>query len=196
MDLRSAKTAENLMRALAGETLARMRYELAAEAAEREKLPVLSAVFRYTAGQEREHAEVFAGLLRKAGLDSQTITAAYPLDPDANTLALLAAAAKNEEKEHAEVYPAFAAEARAEGFEEIARKLELIAQVERCHAGRFEAFRKLLAENRLFVSDTACGWVCLNCGHELNAKAAPAQCPVCGREGFFLRLSMSPYKYQ
>ena len=119
----------------------------------------------------------------------------FPVDTAASTLALLAAAAKNEAKEHAEVYPAFAAEARAEGFEEIARKLEQIAAVEHCHAGRFEAFRKLLSEQKLFVSDTACGWICLNCGHELTAKAAPKTCPVCGREGFFIRLEMSPYSY-
>ena len=59
MELQNTKTHANLMRALAGETLARNRYELAAETAEREKLPVIAAVFRYTAGQEREHAEVF-----------------------------------------------------------------------------------------------------------------------------------------
>lgn len=195
MELQNTKTLTNLMRALAGETLARNRYELAAEAAEREKLPVLSAVFHYTAGQEREHAEVFAQLLGDAGIDSAEISADYPVDRTATVLALLSAAAQNEAKEHSEVYPAFAAEARQEGFEGIARKFELIAQVENCHAGRFEAFRKLLAENRLFVSDAACGWVCLNCGHELQAKAAPGTCPVCGREGFFIRVEMSPYSY-
>ena len=195
MNLQNTNTLNNLMRALAGETLARNRYELAAKAAEQEKLPVIAAVFRYTAGQEREHAEVFAEYLRQAGQDSLPVEAAYPVDVAANTLALLAAAAKNEAKEHDRVYPAFAAEARAEGFEEIARKLEQIAEVENCHAGRFEAFRKLLAEQKLFVSDAACGWVCLNCGHEFTAKETPRACPVCGREGFFLRLEMSPYQY-
>ena len=195
MNLQNSKTHSNLMRALAGETLARNRYELAAEAAEREKLPVIAAVFRYTAGQEREHAEVFADYLRQAGQSSVELEGGFPVDVAANTLALLAAAAKNEAKEHAEVYPAFAAEARAEGFEEIARKLEEIAAVEKCHSGRFEPFRSLLADNKLFVSDAACGWICLNCGHELSAKAAPRSCPVCGKEGFFIRLEMSPYSY-
>ena len=195
MELQNTKTLTNLMRAMAGETLARSRYELAAEAAEKEKLPVLSAMFRYTAGQEREHAEVFAQILSGAGVDNVELCAGFPVDRSASVLSLLAAAARNEEQEHSDVYPAFAAQARQEGFEDVARKFELIAQVEKCHAGRFEAFRKLLAENRLFVSDVACGWICLNCGHELNAKAAPGQCPVCGREGFFLRVEMSPYSY-
>ena len=195
MTLNNTNTHTNLMRALAGESLARNRYEFAAEAAEREKLPVIAAVFRYTAGQEREHAEVFAQHLRRAGAEAPSFCAAFPVDTAANTLALLAAAAKNEEKEHSEVYPAFAAEARQEGFGEIARQFEQIAEVEKCHAGRFEAFRKLLSENRLFVSDTACGWICLNCGHEFNAKAAPQSCPVCGEAGYFIRVEMSPYSY-
>ena len=195
MELNRTKTLSNLMRALAGETLARNRYELAAEAAEREKLPVLCAVFRYTAGQEREHAEVFAQLLRDAGVNNVSFTGDFPVDRSASTLALLAAAVRNEEQEHTDVYPAFAAQARKEGFEDVARKFEMIAEVEKCHAGRFEAFRKLLAENRLFVSDAECGWVCLNCGHEFRAEAAPGQCPVCGKEGFFIRVEMSPYSY-
>ncbi|MBR6377381.1 MAG: rubrerythrin family protein [Oscillospiraceae bacterium] len=196
MNLQNTKTLTNLMRALAGESLARNRYELAAQEAERQKLPVIAAVFRYTADQEKEHAEVFADYLREAGADNLDISAGFPVDSSANLLALLSAAAKNETQEEREIYPAFAAVARGEGFEAIARKFDLIAQVEQCHAGRFEAFRKLLEENRLFVSDTACGWICLNCGHEFKAKAAPEQCPVCGQTGFFIRVEMSPYSYQ
>ena len=196
MNLQNTKTLTNLMRALAGESLARNRYEFAAQEAERQKLPVIAAVFRYTAGQEKEHAEVFADYLREAGADNLDISAGFPVDSSANLLALLSAAAKNETQEEREIYPAFAAVARGEGFEAIARKFDLIAQVEQCHAGRFEAFRKLLEENRLFVSDTACGWICLNCGHEFKAKAAPEQCPVCGQTGFFIRVEMSPYSYQ
>ncbi len=196
MNLQNAKTRDNLMRALAGESLARNRYELAAERAEADGLPVIAAVFRYTAGQEKEHAEVFADFLRRGGADSLPLAGEFPVDTAADTLALLSAAAQNEAKESGEVYPAFAAAARDEGFGEIARKLELIARVENCHAGRFEAFRRLLAEHKLFVSDLECGWICLNCGHELRAKAAPQSCPVCGEAGYFIRVEMSPYSYQ
>ena len=196
MELKNSKTHENLMRALAGETLARARYEQAAQAALEAKLPVLAEVFRYTASQEQEHAEIFAGYLRSAGEPAVGIEAAFPVDTVTEPLALLAAAAKNEEKEHETVYPAFALTARQEGFEEIARKFELIAQVEKCHAGRFEKLRKLLSEGKLFASETACGWICLNCGHEFTAQGAPQSCPVCGREGDFIRVEMSPYSYQ
>ena len=195
MDLKNTKTQENLMRALAGETLARARYEQAAEAAERAKLPVIAAVFRWTAGQEKEHAEIFAGFLREAGVAEVGVEAAFPADTASEPAALLEAAVNNERKEHGTVYPAFALTARQEGFETIARKFELIAGIENCHAGRFEAFRSLLAEGKLFSESAACGWVCLNCGHEFTAAGAPKTCPVCGEEGHFLRLEMSPYRY-
>ncbi len=196
MNLQNTKTQVNLMRAFAGESLARNRYDFAAAQAERDGLPVIAAVFRYTAGQEKEHAEVFADFLRKGGAENVKLEAGFPVDIGADTLALLASAAHNEEQEHSDLYPAFAAEAREEGFGEIARKLELIAQVEHCHAGRFEAFRRLLAEHKLFVSNVDCAWICLNCGHEFNAKAAPQSCPLCGEAGYFIRVEMSPYSYQ
>ena len=196
MNLKNTQTLNNLMRAFAGESLARNRYEFAAEQAETDGLPVIAAVFRYTADQEKEHAEIFADYLRRGGAETVEIEGGFPVDTAADTLALLASAVKNEQQEHSDVYPAFAAVARDEGFGEIARKLEQIARVESCHAGRFEAFRRLLAEHKLFVSDVECAWICLNCGHEFNEKAAPQTCPVCGEAGYFIRVSMSPYEYR
>ena len=51
-DLRNSETAKNLMRAFAGESQARNRYTFAASMAKKEKLPVIEAVFSFTAGQE------------------------------------------------------------------------------------------------------------------------------------------------
>lgn len=195
MNLQNTETQKNLMRAFAGESLARNRYSFAAGQAEQEGLPVIAAVFRYTAGQEKEHAEIFADFLRRGGAEHIAIDGDFPVDTAADTLSLLSAAVKNETKEQTEIYPAFAAVARSEGFSEIAQKLEQIAQIEQCHAGRFEAFRRLLSENRLFVSNASCGWICLNCGHELQGTEAPQSCPVCGQAGYFIRLEMSPYSY-
>ena len=196
MNLQNTKTQVNLMRAFAGESLARNRYDFAAAQAERDGLPVIAAVFRYTAGQEKEHAEVFADFLRKGGAENVKLEAGFPVDSGADTLALLASAAHNEEQEHSDLYPAFAAEAREEGFGEIARKFEMIAEIEKCRGGRFQAFHKLLSENKLFVSDVACGWMCLNCGHEFTGLAAPEKCPVCNHDrGYFIRVEMSPYSY-
>ena len=59
MDFQNSRTKENLMRAFAGESQARNRYTFAAAAARQNKLHVVEAVFLFTAGQEKEHAEVF-----------------------------------------------------------------------------------------------------------------------------------------
>ena len=196
MNLKNTETLTNLMRAFAGESQARNRYTFAAQTAELEKLPVIGAVFRYTAGQEKEHGEIFADYLRLAGQPNVEISAGYPVDLGENALSLLAAAVSAERSEEQTIYPAFAETAEREGFPEIARKFRTIAEIEKFHAGRFDAFHKLLQENRLFVSDVACGWICLNCGYEFTGKSAPEKCPVCNHEqGYFIRVTMSPYDY-
>ncbi len=56
--LQNSKTKESLMRSFAGECQARTRYDNAAQQLS-QKLYVVSALFKFTANQEREHAEVF-----------------------------------------------------------------------------------------------------------------------------------------
>ena len=58
-DFKSSRTAVNLMRAFAGESQARNRYTFAADQAKNSNLHVIEAVFRFTADQEKEHAEIF-----------------------------------------------------------------------------------------------------------------------------------------
>ena len=65
------------MRAFAGESQARNRYTFAANVCCTNKLQVLEAIFLYTAGQEKEHAEIFYNHLVKAGCENVTLTANY-----------------------------------------------------------------------------------------------------------------------
>ena len=58
-DFSNSVTKDNLMRAFAGESQARNRYTFAASQAQKGGLHVISAVFAYTASQEKEHAEIF-----------------------------------------------------------------------------------------------------------------------------------------
>ena len=196
MNLQNTQTLTNLMRAFAGESMAWSRYVRAAEIAEQEKLPVIARVFRFTAGQEKEHGEIFAQFLKQGGVPNVEIEAGYPVNLGGNALSLLAEAMEDERAEHLRIYPAFAKAAEDEGFPEIARKFALIAEIEKCHAGRYETFHRLLKDGKLSASDEACDWICLNCGHEFNGKGAPQTCPVCGHEqGFFIRVPQSPYNY-
>ena len=59
VDLKNSETLKNLMRAFAGESQARNRYTFAASVCRQQKLHVVEAVFRFTADQEKEHAEIF-----------------------------------------------------------------------------------------------------------------------------------------
>ena len=195
MELCQSTTKENLLRAFAGESQARNRYDFAAQACKEKKLYVLEALFKYTAGQEKEHAEIFYNHLVKGGCENVTITANYPIDLPDQPLQLLELARRHELDEFGDIYPAFAEKAQEEGFAEAARHFRQIADIEKVHAQRFERFAKLMAEDKLFVSSVETGWMCLNCGHVVTGKQAPAKCPVCSHDqGYFIRLELSPYE--
>ena len=196
MELKNSVTKENLLRAFAGESQARNRYTFAASAAKKAGLDVIEAVFTYTAGQEKEHGEIFYDLLKNAGCESVEIDrAGYPIDCTDDIARLLSLAHDHEYEEYQDVYPAFADKAEEEGFKEIAAKFRMIAQIEKIHGDRFERFGRLLEQNKLFVSDVKTGWMCLNCGHVFEGTQVPAKCPVCDHEkGFFIRFELSPYE--
>ena len=195
MELKESVTRENLLRAFAGESQARNRYTFAASAMKKKDLEVLQLVFLYTAGQEKEHAEVFYDHLKQAGCANIDITAGYPVDCTEEPLELLKLAAEHEMDEYESAYPAFGDQAEEEGFPAIAAAFRQIAKIEKVHAERFKRFAQLLEQGKLFVSDVDTAWICLNCGHVHHGRQAPVKCPVCQHsQGYFIRLELSPYE--
>ena len=193
-DLKNSETLKNLMRAFAGESQARNRYTFAARLCRQQKLHVLEAVFLFTAGQEKEHAEIFYNHMKAVSGSTVHIDGGYPVTVTNDVLRLLRDAQHNEYEEFDPVYPSFGETARAEGFPEVAASFEQIARIELTHGNRFGRLADLLESGKLFVSDTKCGWMCLNCGHVLESLEAPRQCPVCSHDqGWFIRLEMAPY---
>ena len=194
MDFRNSETKNNLMRAFAGESQARNRYTIAAGQAREEKLYVIEAVFRFTAEQEKEHAEVFYNQLKELAGETIAIDGTYPVDLSPNMSELLKMAQHNEYEEHDDVYKNFGDKAQEEGFGKAAMKFHKIAEIEKMHGDRFGAFAKLLEDNQLFVSKVETKWMCLNCGHVLTGVEAPKMCPVCRHEqGYFIRMELAPY---
>ncbi len=196
MDFKTSETKTNLMRAFAGESQARNRYTFAASQAKKEGLQLVENVFLYTAGQEKEHAEIFYNYLRSMAGETIVIdNAGYPIDLADSTLQLLRMAQHNEYQEHDVEYKRFGDKAKEEGFTEIAASFHMIAEIEKVHGDRFGRFADFLEQNKLFVSDVETGWICLNCGHVYTGKEAPGQCPVCHHDrGYFIRLELSPYE--
>ena len=193
-DLKNSETLKNLMRAFAGESQARNRYTFAAGLCRQQKLHVLEAVFLFTAGQEKEHAEIFYNHMKAVSGSTVHIDGGYPVTVTNDVLRLLRDAQHNEYEEFDPVYPSFGETARAEGFPEAAASFEQIARIELTHGNRFGRLADLLESGKLFVSDVKCGWMCLNCGYVLESLEAPRQCPVCSHDqGWFIRLEMAPY---
>lgn len=194
MDFKSSETKDNLMRAFAGESQARNRYTIAAGQAREEKLYVIEAVFRFTAEQEKEHAEVFYKYLSEMAGENIAIDGAYPVDISKDAATLLRMAQHNEYEEHEDVYRNFARKADEEGFSNIADSFRQIAEIEKIHGNRFGQFAKWLEEGKLFVSDVETAWMCMECGHIYRGTQVPPVCPVCHNDrGYFVRLELAPY---
>lgn len=177
--LKGTKTAENLMKAFAGEGQARNRYSYYASQAKKDGYVQISNIFLETAENEKEHAKRFFKFLIET-LDGEAveITAAYPVALG-TTPANLLAAANGENEEACELYPDFAKVAEQEGFPEVAKAFTEIAEAEERHERRY---RKLLANienDRVFKRDEVMEWKCNNCGYVHTGKEAPLLCPAC-----------------
>lgn len=159
MDFKNSETKDNLMRAFAGESQARNRYTFAAGQAKKENLYVVSAVFRYTAEQEKEHAEIFYNHLKELSGENIHIDGSYPVDLADDVAKLLRMAQHNEYEEHDSVYKAFGDKAKEEGFLHVASSFHKIAEIEKIHGDRFGHLAELLEQNKLFVSNVKTTWM-------------------------------------
>ena len=174
VSFKNSKTAENLMKAFAGECQARTRYNYYSSVAKKQGYLVIADVFNETAENEKEHAKLFLKHLVNNGVEGLpvTITAAYPAALSTETSKNLLYAAAGENEEWSELYPAFAKEADEEGYSEIADTFKKVALVEKKHEIRYRKLHETLIQGKLFERDTKVLWICKNCGHVLEAKAA------------------------
>lgn len=193
-DFRNSETKVNLMRAFAGESQARNRYTFAADKVKNMNLQVLEQVFLFTAGQEKEHAEIFYNHLKDLAGETILIDGGYPVDPADSAVQLLRSAQHNEYEEWETVYQAFGDKAAEEGFLAVASSFYRIAEIEKNHGDRFGTLADLLEAGKLFASDDTQVWMCLNCGHLQHSAQAPETCPICFHDqGYFIRLEEAPY---
>ena len=185
-------TKENLMRAFAGESQARNRYTIAAERAEKDGMFTVAEIFRYTADQERAHAERFYELLKELSGQTIHIDGSYPVDQQEDLPGLLRAAEHNEHEEFADVYQTFGNTAREEGFSEAASAFHQIAEIEHVHEQRFAKVAEMLESGTWYQPKAASKWMCTNCGYIHEGNQAPPVCPVCRHEqGYFIPYEMA-----
>ena len=170
------QTEKNLLIAFAGESQARNRYTYYAAAARKEGLVQISHIFEETANQEKEHAKRFFKFLEGGDVE---ITETFPAGKIGTTLENLRAAAAGEEHEWTEMYPAFAATAREEGFEDIALAFDAISIAEKQHGKRYTDLADNLEAGRVFKRNGKMVWRCRNCGYLHEGEEAPDMCPAC-----------------
>jgi rubrerythrin len=163
-------TAVNLMKAFAGESQARNKYEFFADVAFKEGYHRIARFLQEAADNEKYHAmaefKAYNKLVKDVELDTTQKNLQY--------------AADGEKYEHEIMYPEFEAIAKEEGLKEIARLFKAIGKVEVEHEAEYLALLKALEEEGFFDSDEEEEWVCEVCGHVHRGKKAPGACPLCG----------------
>ena len=174
--IKGTKTEQNLLKAFAGESQARMRYDYFAKAAKKEGLEQIAAIFEETAENERSHAKQFFRFLEGGMVE---ITASYPAGVIGTTLENLRAAAEGEKEEWTDLYPSFAEVAEKEGFKKVATMFRLIAKIEKAHEERYRRLYRNLEEGMVFEREGKVVWKCRVCGFLHEAAKAPKNCPAC-----------------
>ena len=178
-DLKGTKTEKNLMEAFAGESQARNKYPYFASKAKKEGYEQIAAIFLETAGNEKEHAELWFKYLNGGQLN--------------DTVANLLEAADGENFEWTDMYDRMAKEADEEGFKEIAAKFRMVGAIEKHHEERYRKLAQNIKDGVVFSSEGDAIWVCRNCGHVVIGKKAPEICPCCNHPKSYFELKAENY---
>jgi len=194
--LKGTKTAENLLKAFAGESQARNRYTFYASIAEKEGFKQIRNIFIETSDNEKEHAKRFYKLLLE-GLKGELpaaigINAEYPV-AQGTTLDNLKTAANGENEEWTKLYPTFAKVAKEEGFPEVASAFEMISTVEQKHEARYIKLAENVSNYTVFKKDGRVFWKCNNCGYIYEGESAPEICPACLHPQGYFELFVETY---
>ncbi len=179
MELKGSKTEKNLMEAFAGESQARNKYTYFASKAKKEGYVQIAKIFEETAGNEKEHAEIWYKYLHGGSVGT--------------TAQNLADAAAGENYEWTDMYDRMAKEAREEGFFEIAARFEMVGKIEREHEERYRKLLKNVEEGLVFSREGDMIWQCSNCGHIVVGKKAPQLCPVCSHPQAYFEIKKENY---
>ena len=178
-ELKGTKTEKNLLEAFAGESMARNKYTYFASKAKKDGFVQISKIFEETADNEKEHAKMWYKYLNGGSVS--------------DTMTNLLAAAEGENAEWTDMYARMAAEARAEGFDEIAEKFEQVGAIEKHHEERYRKLLKNIEDKVVFSREGDCIWQCSNCGHIVVGKQAPEECPVCNHPQSFFQILAQNY---
>ncbi|MBT3319297.1 MAG: rubrerythrin family protein [Clostridia bacterium] len=175
--IEGTKTQKNLQDAFAGESAARNKYTYFASVARKAGYNQIANFFAETAGNEKEHAELW---FKELGLLGETTEN-------------LEAAAAGEMYENTQMYPTMAKEAHEEGFTRIAKLFEGVTKIEKTHEDRYRALKANIEQDKVFEKDKDIQWICSNCGHQYFGSNAPKKCPVCDHPKAYFEMYVRAY---
>ena len=167
------------MEAFAGESQARNKYNYFASRAKKDGYEQIGAFFEETAGNEKEHAKIWFKLLCGGEIPG--------------TAENLKAAAAGEHGEWTEMYKRMAAEAREEGFNDIAFLFESVGKIEKEHEERYLKLLKNIEDKTVFTKKEKTIWICRNCGFIADSENAPQKCPVCAHPQAYFEVRIVSY---
>ncbi|MEA1963303.1 MAG: rubrerythrin family protein [Patescibacteria group bacterium] len=172
-----SKTKKNLEEALAGESMARNKYDWFASQAKKDGYAQMQNIFMETALNEKEHAKLWAKALGLIG----------------DTADNLKAAAEGEYYEHSNMYIRMAKEAREEGHDDIAESFLMVAEAEKNHETRYKKLLENIKESKVFKREEIKEWKCANCGYIRKGKEAPEICPACRHPQAYFEIFCESY---
>lgn len=176
MTLKGTLTEKNLLKAFAGESQARNRYDYFSKVAKNEGYEQISAIFLQVSEQERSHAKRFFRFLEGGPLE---ITATYPAGIIGTTVQNLKTAADGENEEWTKLYPEFSEVAFKEGFKDVAVAFKVISTIEAEHEKRFRKLLENIETRKVFEREEKVKWVCRVCGYVHVGKKPLENCPAC-----------------
>lgn len=179
MEFKGSKTQKNLMDAFSGESQASIKYTYYADKAKKEGYVQVSEIFSETAHNERQHAKIWFKLLHDGDIPSTTQN--------------LSDGAGGERYEWTEMYKGFAEDARAEGFDDIARLFDGVGAIEKHHEERYQTLLSNMESGKVFKRQEKQFWICTNCGHIHEGTDAPNMCPVCAHPQAFFEIRKVNY---
>lgn len=179
MELKGSKTEENLLKAFAGESQARVKYEYYSSKAKKDGYEQIAEIFDETSRNEKEHAKIWFKLLHGGSVPS--------------TEENLKDASNGENYEWTDMYKEFAEVAKKEGFDHIAYLFESVGKIEKTHEERYTKLLNNIEEGIVFERGDVKVWKCRNCGHIHMAIAAPELCPVCEHAKNYFEIEAENY---
>ena len=165
------KTGQNLLTAVNEEAMSYIKYKWMLAEGVRKDYPPLMEFFNKIAHNEREHCEIWAEEVyqKKTALED------------------LMAAIDREVSEGLDTYGEYAKTAREEGFEEIAKKFDMAACIERSHAIQLGEVAKALSDGTVYHSTEEMVWTCMECGNKVVGTIPPVRCPMCSHMNTYIR---------